>query len=207
MKTKLTILAALAATGVLTHAIPVQWDVASGGNGHWYEAVPWAQGATWTDANAIAQAKGGYLADVHSAAENALVFGLIDDPAYWVHGSVGGFSFNDGPWIGGYQADTSVEPAGNFIWTSTGDSLGYSNWGSGQPDDVGGNEDYIKFFTPNATDISQRSDTWNDAPNVFSSYIVEYNSKPASVPDGGGTASLMALALCALGFLRPTKKR
>ena len=55
----------------------VQWDVSSGGNGHWYKPVPGFPGITWTLTNELAQAEGGYLATITSAAENAFVFSLV----------------------------------------------------------------------------------------------------------------------------------
>src|SRR6187549_3712268 len=59
----------------------VQWDVSSGGNGHWYKPVPGFPGLTWTFANELAQAEGGYLATITSAEENAFVFSLVaNDP-------------------------------------------------------------------------------------------------------------------------------
>ncbi len=59
----------------------VQWDVSSGGNGHWYKPVPGFPGITWTRANELAQAEGGYLATLTSAEEDAFVFSLVaNDP-------------------------------------------------------------------------------------------------------------------------------
>ena len=57
--------------------------------------------------------RGGYLATITSAEENAFVFALIrDNPALWAHRPSGN-SF--GPWIGGYQPAGSSEPADG--WT------------------------------------------------------------------------------------------
>src|SRR4051795_2608709 len=50
-----------AAQGVSTP--PVQWAVASGGNGHWYAFVS-DPGVTWTEAEAAAETSGGYLATI-----------------------------------------------------------------------------------------------------------------------------------------------
>ena len=57
------------------------WTLASGGNGHTYRVVAKTGLISWDSANAAAQAAGGYLATITSAAENAFVLSLIDDPA------------------------------------------------------------------------------------------------------------------------------
>ncbi len=201
MKSKLTILAALAATGTLVQAGVVQWTVASGGNGHWYEAVPVTEALAWPDANAAAQAKGGYLVDILSAEENAFVFGLIDDPAYWIEAFFDtDIPFVDGPWIGAHQTDFSNEPGGNFIWSSDGSPVGYTSWHPGNPDNFGANEHHVSFFTFGSHD---RSSLWNDSDGIHRhAYIVEYDSKPKTpVPDAGGTAALVAIALGGLGMV------
>ncbi len=52
-------------------AYPVEWRASEGGNGHWYAAhLTWRE---WDDARAIADALGGHLATVTSAAENEFV--------------------------------------------------------------------------------------------------------------------------------------
>jgi len=50
------------------------WSESNGGNGHWYELV--STSVSWEEANAEAQARGGYLATITSAEENAYVMGL-----------------------------------------------------------------------------------------------------------------------------------
>jgi hypothetical protein len=84
----------------------VQWDVSSGGNGHWYKPVPGFPGLTWTFANELAQAEGGYLATITSAEENAFVFSLVaNDPQYW------NFCCNySGAALGGLQQEGAPEP-------------------------------------------------------------------------------------------------
>src|SRR2546421_1627675 len=55
-----------------------------GGNGHGYEVVSTGPaGIGWTGAQSAAHARGGALAGGSSAAENAFIFSLIDDPPYW----------------------------------------------------------------------------------------------------------------------------
>lgn len=186
----------------------VQWTVASGGNGHWYQAVPLSDGLSWQAAAAKAHSQGGYLVDILSASENSFVAALIDSPIYWSLVSNSQFVLADGPWIGAYQVDNSVEPNANFVWESTGNPLSYTNWNPGEPNDFQGEEDHVKFFTGGST---SRSDLWNDSngQNV-SSYVVEYDVDPnprTSVPDSGSSLTLMGLACGGLALARRRSHR
>jgi len=79
--------------------LPIQrWD----GNGHYYQAMWGPDAITWSAAAAAAVARGGYLATVTSAAENAFVAKLVDDDRMW-HLYNGGTA-HLGPWLGGFQA-------------------------------------------------------------------------------------------------------
>ncbi len=89
------------------------WDVASGGNGHTYRVVATSTVISWDAANAAAIGAGGYLATITSAAENAFVFSLIDEPTYWNQAGNG-----HGPWIGGYQLRGASEPDGGWSWVT-----------------------------------------------------------------------------------------
>ena len=63
-------------------ADPVEWPIASGGNGHLYEAIL-TDPVTWDDTQTAAEAAGGYLATITSPEENAFVFSLVDGNEYW----------------------------------------------------------------------------------------------------------------------------
>jgi hypothetical protein len=166
-----------------------QWTIASGGNGHTYRVVAKPGLISWNTANSEASLAGGYLATITSPAENAFVFSLIDNAAFWTQ------SANDhGPWIGGFQAPGSSEPAGGWTWvTQPGETspepFSYSNWEAGEPnnltDTVLGtayNQDRISFFNSG----SGRAATWSDEYNLTGSplnqwtisYIIEFNSVP-----------------------------
>ena len=56
----------------------IQWPGSAGGNDHSYEAVLATSGITWDNAYSAAEARGGYLATITSAAENEFVFSLRD---------------------------------------------------------------------------------------------------------------------------------
>ena len=179
---------ALAAAAVVTllgagsaAAAPVQW----GGNGHWYEYIP-ATSITWSDADAAAGLLGAgwNLASITSAAEEAFIVSLI----------TGTISQRTHVWIGG----TDAANEGTWTWTD-GDPFSYTNWFAGEPNNVGGNEDFL------ALDFRGSVWQWNDAPdNVFTQvpvigYIVE---NPVPVP---AAAWLLASAL--LGVAGTARRR
>ncbi|MBI5383119.1 MAG: hypothetical protein HZA90_00375 [Verrucomicrobia bacterium] len=188
MKTKLTnkftvlrIFGALMAAQLPTVAGErVEWPVASGGNGHFYQAFLVSTGITWQAAWDAATAMGGYLATPTDAAENDFVFSLVSgDDAFWFlrPNTANGI----GPWLGGFQAAGAAEPGGGWHWV-TGEAFGYANWGPGQPDN-GGSADRLHF----AGFGTPKDKTCNDYPGTPSAswpsprgYIVEWS--PASPP-------------------------
>jgi len=158
-----------------SEAAPTQWAA----NGHYYEVVIAPGEISWDAANAAAIAAGRHLVTITSPAENDFVFGLVDFPQFW-HAPTGG---NKGPWIGAYQSPPTTVPSANWRWV-TDEPWGYANWGSGQPNDSGGNvEDKVYFYTPSPGLV--RSPTWNDArgnsPNGNPvAYVTEWVPEPSS---------------------------
>jgi hypothetical protein len=136
---------------LVAEAAPTRWDV----NGHFYEAIAVPQGISWANASTQAQLAGGHLATITSAVENAFVFSLITDTAFW---RLNTSHFYDGPWIGGFQPPGSPEPGGNWQWV-TGEPFVYQNWSSPmQPDNTAGIEDKLHFWGISGTVDSK----WND---------------------------------------------
>jgi len=92
-------------------------------------------------------------------------------------------------WIGGFQADNSVEPAAGWTWI-TGEPWDYTAWSSGEPNDFNGNEDCAQMYT---------SGLWNDinCTDTYSYMIVEWDLPARPVP----TLSWPALALLAGALL------
>jgi hypothetical protein len=147
-------------------AAPVQWAT----NGHWYEGVVVDNYISWSEAQAAAVAKGGYLATLTSAEENAFVFNLVVDlPGAWRSPA----EYEEGPWLGGYQDRTAAdysEPSAGWRWV-TGEPWGYTNWLAGQPDNWNGIEDYLCFWG-----LGTQTPTWNDVTSPQSqiySFVVE----------------------------------
>jgi hypothetical protein len=181
----------------VAYAAPVQWTSASGGNNHYYDFV-FSPNIKWTDADVAAQnltfdGVHGYLATITSAGENA--FMATEFP-----GEAG--PFQNG-WLGGFQDHTATnysEPAGGWSWV-TGEPFTYLNWVSGQPDNSGGNQDYIRSNVSFEWD-DFANDPSNPSIQYVSGYFVEY-----VVPEPG-TLGLLVLAACSLTRRRrATKER
>lgn len=169
----------------------VEWPIASGGNGHFYEAVLVSEGINWYEANSAAQSSGGYLATVHSTAENDFAFSLVGgEPDFWF---TDGANNTQGPWLGGYQPAGSQEPAGGWQWV-TGEPWDDTHWASNEPNNSGGNEDGLQFF---GQGVSNPSSCWNDVGRYgeVKGYIVEYVPEPT------------AFSLLVLGGLLATRRR
>ncbi len=157
---------------VVAAAQLVCWPVSEGGNDHYYQAVA-SSGITWDSASSIAQDKGGYLAAITSAEENAFIFGLIQtNAAVWELRPTGN---SWGPWIGGLQWPGSSEPAGGWSW-ATGEPFGYANWNGGEPNNLHGIEDRIHFWGQQAV----VGDVWNDRPasDGVPGFVIEYETHP-----------------------------
>jgi hypothetical protein len=163
-------------------AAPVEWTVASGGNGHTYDVILFPNGIPWAAAQTDALTRGGHLATLLSLAENNFAFGLPNG--------------NLSPWLGGFQPPGSIEPAGGWQWVNGEGPFDFTNWGSGEPNNFGG-EDSLHF----------RGDgLWNDASGTTSlgAYVLEIEPKVPTngVPEGGSALALLSIALFAVEGVR-----
>ena len=120
--------------------------------------------ATWTNAKNLANDQGGQLVCIETAEENNFINTTrqnINQNAFWA---------------GGYQIDKSSEPKGSWYWVNGKPitmNLTGTNFGSGEPNNSGGTEDYLQVYN---------GGTWNDA-TVSSQmpYIIEYDGSIGSV--------------------------
>ncbi|MEL7334182.1 MAG: DUF4347 domain-containing protein, partial [Cyanobacteria bacterium J06560_2] len=76
----------------------------------------------WTQAQAEAASLGGNLVTINTAAEETWLKQTFGDEGYWI-------GLND------------IDTEGMFEWAS-GESVGYTNWAPGEPNNGGGNQDY-----------------------------------------------------------------
>ncbi|SEP63643.1 Uncharacterized conserved protein YjdB, contains Ig-like domain [Lachnospiraceae bacterium RM5] len=114
---------------------------------HLYAAIN--QELTWNDSNTYCGMMGGHLATITSEKENEFIKNLCE---------------------GGMQnyflgaTDENIE--GSWKW-NTEEFFEYSRWGNTQPDNNGGNENYLE--------INVKGNYWNDVPNDIKrrGYIIE----------------------------------
>ena len=120
-------------------------------NGHYYLYVP-ASGIHWKDAKIQAesmtfQGLPGYLATITSQTEQDFIAQNLSE------------AVQQNAWLGGYQdgsAPDYVEPSGGWRWV-TGEKWDYTHFEEGEPNNFGGNEDYLHFYGSGF-----RNDNWND---------------------------------------------
>lgn len=123
-------------------------------DGHIYKVFSDADG--WTDAKERAEKKGGYLACITSAEENAALLKLIRRSGV------------EAAYFGLYNTGQN-EQGYTYGWVS-GEELSYTDWAPDQPDNWQNNELYGGFW--------EEGGQWNDfAQDAGETYIVEWNSK------------------------------
>ena len=129
---------------LLGFAVPVYADIptdASIYNEHSYKVFD--TGMTWTEAASACKAAGGHLVTITSKEENDLVSGLV--------GLVSGRNFC---WIGAKTDDKNT-----MRWI-TGETMSFTNWANGEPDNYRGNQGYGLMFSRNNT--SSNGGQWGD---------------------------------------------
>jgi hypothetical protein len=192
----------------------VRWEVADGGNGHWYEIFKGPANSifngvsgviTWSDAQQSAQAQGGYLATITTTEENEFVFGLVDAPLYWSTDTLGNYF---GPWLGALQEPGTPDPAARWTWV-TGEPFQFANWHPGEPNDLFGqiDENRIAFFASESS-TGIRSAFWNDERGtrlIVTAYVVESVPEPTSL--ALALAILFACSQCRLSVFNQTEER
>ena len=156
----------------------IQWEQSDGGNGHYYEVVT-APSVTWSNAQADAESKGGYLATITLEEEQEFIFNLL----------LSSTTQTGGYWIGMLEGEE-----GGYGWV-TGEDYSYSNWCPGQPDNWGnGNENRVHILwteTESESTFSRRG-TWNDVVEsgyggfyphdvARAGYIIEVVPEPVTI--------------------------
>jgi len=141
----MAVTAAVTANGALA-GDAVQWRVADGGNGHWYQALKSKGPVTWSAAQDRAVSVNAHLATFELDGEFIAVVGPIAaETDLWIQAT-----WWRGPWIGAYQdhaATNFAEPAGGWRWI-TGASVApsfFSDFGNGNPNNYPCCEDYLQI--------------------------------------------------------------
>ena len=192
---------------VKTEKMPIQAFTPPGGVTHYYQVIYVPSGnLNWYQAAYLAQDAGGYLACPTSEGENAFLFELVDDRKYfWFFPPYSGgqkanhYEIGIGPFLGGYQAEGSQEPAGGWRWLS-GEKWAYANWAvdlndgvidkdprnNTQPNDSGTHNQRVMGFG----EMNAPVPTWGDymdgvgtygvtrKPGSSYGFIIEYETRP-----------------------------
>jgi len=137
-------------------------------NGHRYFKS--TTNKTFAEARRIADSLGGYLTIPDNKAENDFLKSLIDSDT----------------WIG--VTDEITEGTWRDIFNNT---LSYTNWNTGEPNNTSNNEDYVSLIGFTGTTVLG---LWNDAPGTQNfKFIVEFNgTNPGQVLDPSLTTNLVA---------------
>jgi len=106
---------------------PVQWRVAEGGNGHWYQLVI-SGSVTWEAARSASVLRGGHLATPTSLSERNCLVDVASRPEAWIEHCCG---LVNGPWLGGYQPADATS-ASSWRWV-TGEPWSWTDWAPGEP--------------------------------------------------------------------------
>ncbi|MDO4618314.1 MAG: C-type lectin domain-containing protein [Clostridia bacterium] len=119
-------------------------------NNHKYELID--EGLSWSEAKALCEEKGGYLAVITSREENDYITGLVKK------GSKNGY------WLGGEVID------GELCWI-TNEKVGYTNWDVDQPDNSNSAENKLMMFNGNNVNVDNSiMYSWNDLGNGGDNY-------------------------------------
>ncbi|MCP4836336.1 MAG: hypothetical protein GY895_16395 [Phycisphaera sp.] len=156
-----------------TSVAPV-WAVEDGGNDHAYAVVSMPRDSSFLEAVAVAERFGGQLASTTSAEETAFIVeeAPTSDPQAY-----------DRAAFGLVQDPRAAEPLGGWGWTS-GESLVWTNWRAGEPNDNPAPEDFGELY---------QNGEWNDCfDDDFGQAVIEFDRDPGlddgvvwSVSDGG----------------------
>lgn len=149
----------------------MQWSIACGGNGHYYELVMPAGGITASAARSAASAQGGQLATLGTEEENTWVYNAVgSNPAGW-------FSYSDyyhqGPWIGLRRLNNE------WVWLD-GTPLEWTNWHPGEPS---GNGIYGHLFNQGWDQLA--ASTWDDIGNESAESLLVEFVNPQDCNDNG----------------------
>ncbi len=179
------------------HAGQISFDSA---DGQWYEPVLTPDGITWGNAESAAVAAGGYLACPTDASQNAFVFSLINNSAYWTPLSVNSDFL--GPWLGASSSNDLDGSDATWVWVN-GAPFSFAPWGPNQPDGYPGEipAQAITYY-----DFASIGSTWGDTPQNGTAgfslplgYVIEFNQNP--VAGAGSVVPLPSAAVSSLMML------
>lgn len=160
-KTLITLaVAALSLTGIAAQAVTIAGPAVQY-NGHEYTLLTSTN--SWLDSEAFAVTMGGHLVAVNDSAEMNFLNANFGQNALWI-----GLA-RTGP--------------SSFAW-SNGDAFTYANWQGGEPNNAGGNENYVHTYA--------NLGTWNDLAEGSSYAGAKFGVLETTVPEPGELALMFA---------------
>ncbi len=125
-------------------------------NGHQYQRFDLLRNSN--GAQTYCEGLGGYLATITSTSEQSFVYDNLVSGAEEIFQQC---------WIGAKQVACSPEPSCGWQWV-TGETWGFTNWGTNEPNDSGGIEDSL---------VMMDDGTWNDLyQNQLRSFVCEWTT-------------------------------
>ena len=132
-------------------------DGVYGFNGHYYQLI--SGYSSWEEAAAACVEKGGYMACITSAEEDAALWKIVKDKGY----------------ISVFFGLSDVATESTWVWEN-GEAFSYCNWCSGEPNDEFGREDYGSYYS------KFRDGTWNDSSvSGGEAFLCEWDSYGAMI--------------------------
>ena len=178
----------------ISSAAPIQWSIANGGNGHYYDWVDLDDNGTWHDANTYAQSltfngMSGYLASITTAYEDAFIASNFTAQGY--------LSGNDYDTFGTWVWDGG--PEDNVVFQiGFGTNAVYRSTDFMSPSEPNGDGRFLWYFA------HADGTSWvNDAPFYKGSAFIEYSGAPVPEPS---TILLLGGGLAGLAFYRRKRK-
>ncbi|MEZ6072059.1 MAG: lectin-like protein [Pirellulales bacterium] len=180
------------------------WLPSNGGNGHIYRFVlpDEDMNVTWEQAKIASSLMDrfsvpGHLATITSSEENDFI---RFQTAYLMQPIIPGVIESDKAWMG--LSDTAIE--GQYEWI-TGEPFVFSAWFDGEPNNYGGDEDYVTYSNLQLANGGV-SFGWNDEMNSVTrgrvGYLAEFD---VFVPEPASSLFVMLTLLSLLCLTRPRR--
>ncbi len=140
-------------------------------NGHQYYCS--REKASWAAAKATSEATGGYLAVINDAGENQLLANFLTEQSAFIG-----------------LHDSNQE--GQFEWLS-GESMAYTNWYPGQPNNYQGRQDHVRLL---------QNGQWDDTyAHVELEYIMEMPCRSIQQIEGPANGSIFPIGTTDVAYL------